>query len=234
MRALICVMICLGSTAFSQEPAVQESEEQRLLAATELLVDGLPASSEEATAALWRLCQVASQTKDSTVHWRAREIADVISRADPLNPRARFVYGYFRSREAIQTADPITLKRRLHEGRRLVADALMMGGRDPYFLLDSGLLVMSLSSKLDLVQRGLDALTLSRRSMGAAFEAMPASRKADWHAGMGKGFDMLDLPELARDHFTAAVGLAPETPSGELAKEWLKSRNIGAFEFAKR
>ncbi|MDQ2986267.1 MAG: hypothetical protein M3R13_06035 [Armatimonadota bacterium] len=204
------------------------------MAPTETLVGGLPASCEEATAALWRLCQVASQTKDSTVLWRAREIADVISQADPLNPRARFVYGYFRSREAIQTADPITLKRRLHEGRRLVADALMMGGRDPYFLLDAGLLVMSLSPKLDLVQRGLDALTLSRRSMGAAFEEMPASRRADWHAGMGKGFDALDLPELARDQFAEAVALGPGTPSGDLAKGWLKARNAGISGIEKR
>src|SRR5690606_16213318 len=118
-------------------------------------------------------------------------------------------------------ADPFTQKRRLHEGRRLVQDALSMGARDPHFLLDAGLLVMSLSPKLDLVQRGVDALVLSRRLMGSEFDSMPASRRADWNAGLGKGFAMLDLPELARNYYEQAAVLAPETPSGEAARDWL-------------
>jgi hypothetical protein len=135
------------------------------------------------------------------------------------------VYGYFRAREAIETFEPITQKRRMSEGQRIVRDALMMGARDPYFLQDAGLLVMSLSPKLNLTQRGLDALTMAKRSMGAEFESMPGERRADWYAGMGKGFELLDLIELARDHFSVAAELAPETPSGQMAREWLKARS---------
>jgi len=225
MRAIIFPLALFATLAVAQEPTALETEEQRLLASTEALVPNLPANLEEATLSLWRLCQVASQTKDSKVHWRAREIADVISASDPLNPRARFVYGYFRAREAIQTFEPVTQKRRMAEGQRIVQDALMMGARDPYFLQDAGLLVMSLSPKLNLTQRGIDALVLSKRSLGAAFDEMPPERRADWYAGMGKGLDKLDLIELARDNFTIAVELAPETQSGKLARDWLKSRS---------
>lgn len=196
-----------------------------MLAATQALLPELPLNVEEATLSLWRLCQVASQTKNSKVHWRAREIADTISATDPLNPRARFVYGYFRAREAIETFEPITQKRRMAEGQRIVQDALMMGARDPYFLQDAGLLIMSLSPKISLTQRGLDALTLAKRSMGAEFDAMPVERRADWYAGMGKGFDKLDLIELARDHFTVALELAPDSPSGQMARDWIKARS---------
>jgi hypothetical protein len=225
MRALTCLIALSASVAFAQEPTALETEEQRLLAATEALLPELPLNVEEATQSLWRLCQVASQTKNSKVHWRAREIADVISNSDPLNPRARFVYGYFRAREAIETFEPVTQKRRMAEGQRIVQDALMMGARDPYFLIDAGLLTMSLSPKLNLIQRGIDALTLAKRSMGAAFDEMPVEQRADWYAGMGKGFDKLDLIELARNHFTVALQLAPETPSGQMASEWLKARS---------
>jgi len=185
----------------------------------------LPLNLEEATQSIWRLCQVASQTKNSKVHWRAREIADVISANDPLNPRARFVYGYFRAREAIETFEPVTQKRRMAEGKKIVQDALMMGARDPNFLVDAGLLTMSLSPKLNLIQRGLDALTSAKRSMGADFDQMPVERRADWYAGMGKGLDKLDLIELARDHFTVALELAPDTASGQMARDWLKVRS---------
>lgn len=225
MRAISCLFALSASLTFAQEPTLVEAEEQRLLAATEALLPDLPVNIEEATQSLWRLCQVASQTKNSKVHWRAREIADVISANDPLNPRARFVYGYFRAREAIETFEPITHKRRMAEGQKIVQDALMMGARDPHFLHDAGLLVMSLSPKLNLIQRGLDALVLAKRSMGTDFDEMPAERRADWYAGMGKGFDRLDLVELARNHFTAALELAPDTPSGQMARDWLKARS---------
>jgi len=225
MRAIFCLFALSASLTLAQEPALLETEEQRLLVATEALLPDLPVNLEEATQSLWRLCQVASQTKKSKVHWRAREIAEVISANDPLNPRARFVYGYFRAREAIETFEPITQKRRLADGQKIVQDALMMGARDPYFLQDAGLLVMSLSPKLNLVHRGIDALVLAKRTMGASFDEMPAGRRADWYAGMGKGFDKLDLIELARNHFAVALELAPDTPSGQMARDWLKARS---------
>ena len=227
MRLVFCLVVGIACSAFAQEATPEVSEEARLLEAAEKLVPGLPTSSDEATAAIWHLCQVASQTKDSKIHWKARTVAGKISDADPLNPRARFVYGYFRAREALSTVDPFTQKRRLHEGRRTVQDALSMGARDAHFLLDAGLLIMSLSSKVDLVQRGIDALTLSKRLLGAEFDSLTASRRADWNAGLGKGFAMLDLPELARNHYAEAAALAPQTPSGEAAREWLSARKLG-------
>ena len=226
MRVLVAVFSLVCCLSFAQT-APEQTEEERLLATAEQIAADLPMSVDAATAAIWKLCQVASQTRDSKIHWRARAVAEKVSNAEPLNPRARFVYGYFRAREAIETFEPLTQKRREHDGRRLVQDALMMGARDPHFLLDAGLLTLSLSPKLSLVQRGVDSLVLSRRLLGDSFEEMDAARKADWHAGMAKGFHLLNLQELARDHYVAALALAPETPSGEAAREWLKARNLG-------
>ena len=226
MRFFIGVLALVHCLGFAQQSA-EQSEEERLLATAEQLASALPMNTDEATAAVWRLCQVASQTKDSRIHWKARGIAERISNADPLNPRARFAYGYFRSREAIETFEPITQKRRLQDGRRLVQDALMMGARDAHFLLDAGLLTLSLSPKMNLVQRGVDALVRSRRLLGDNFDTLDAARRADWNAGLGKGFDLLDLPELARNHYMEASTLAPQTSSGEAAREWLKARSLG-------
>lgn len=226
MRLLIGVLSLVYVLGSAQQTP-EQTEEERLLATAEQMTAELPMNVEVATASIWKLCQVASQTKDSKIHWRARAVAEKISNAEPLNPRARFVYGFFRAREAIETFEPLTQKRREQDGRRLVQDALMMGARDAHFLLDAGLLTLSLSPKLNLVQRGVDSLVLAQRLMGDGFEAMDAIRRADWHAGMAKGFHLLDLPELARNHYVEAVTLAPETASGEAAREWLKARNLG-------
>src|SRR5687768_2858767 len=116
MRLIIVVLSLAYCLGYGQQTPVQ-SEEESLLATAEQLASNLPTSVEESTAAVWKLCQVASQTKDSKIHWRARAIAEKISNADPLNPRARFVYGYFRAREAFETFEPLTQKRREHDGR---------------------------------------------------------------------------------------------------------------------
>jgi hypothetical protein len=222
MRYLIGICALVYCAGFAQE-----MDEERLLSTAEELSAALPASVEEATAAIWQLCQVASQTKDSKIHWKARLVANKISDAQPFNPRARFAYGYFRTREALDTFEPLTQRQRWQDGRAILQDALMMGARDAHFLLDAGLLTMSLSPKLNLVPRGVDALARSRRLLGESFSELSASRRADWHAGMGKGFDILDLQEMARNHFTEAVTLAPSTASGEMARDWLKARNLG-------
>ena len=223
IRTFCLSLLLVYAAAFAQVTAAEENE-NRLLETVQSLADKLPESNNEAAAAVWRLCQIASQTKDSQIHWRARIIAEKISAANPLNPRTRFVYGYFRAREAIETAEPITQKRRLHEGRRVLEDAIIMGSRDGHFLLDAGLLVLSLSKKIDMVQRGLDALAMSRRTLAAEFDALPATRRADWNAGMGKGLALLDVPEMARDYYEQAKLLAPESPSGEMAIAWLRAR----------
>jgi hypothetical protein len=219
VRAFAFSLLFVIATAKAQIPIEQPSEAD-LLAAVEAIEPG----DDAAAAGIWKLCQTASQTKKSQIHWRARIVAEKIAKLSPLSPRAQFAYGFFRAKEGIETADPLTQQRRLHEGRRLIQDAVTMGSRDGGFLLDAGLLILSLSPKIDMIQRGLDALAKSRRQLGDEFDAMPAGRRADWHAGMGKGLSELDLPEMARNYFEEAKRLAPESPSGEMAIAWLKAR----------
>lgn len=127
----------------------------------------------------------------------------------------------------MNTFDPLTQRRRQSEGKKILDDALMMGARDGRFLHDAGMVLLSMSTRAGMAANAVDALSLSRTTLGAEFDTLADDRKADWFAGMGKGLAELGLSELARQHFTQAAALAPQTHSGEMAREWLKANYGG-------
>ncbi|MCH8275112.1 MAG: hypothetical protein IH851_10015 [Armatimonadetes bacterium] len=165
---------------------------------------------------------------DGDAHKVGKKPAERLRSEKDLNFRARFAYGYFRYREAYDTRDPITRKRRLDEGRRQMTEAVPMGRRNADFLFDAGLIFSGLRRDVDLYRSALNTLTLAKRMFEEKFGELSKPRQADWYAAMANAFDMSGLDELARDHYQQAYDLAPDSLSGRKALVWLRSHGGGA------
>jgi hypothetical protein len=181
-----------------------------------------PQQHEERVRLLWTL-MMRSVQGDPNAHKIGKPHAERLKEEDPMDYYARFAYGYFRYRETWDTADPVTRTRRLQEGRKNMLEATQMGGRNPGFLLDAGLVMSNLRTEAELFKTALNTLTLARRTFGDAFQELPPERQADWFAAMAQAFLKLDLHELARDHYQKAYELAPDSPSGRKAHAWLRT-----------
>jgi hypothetical protein len=176
----------------------------------------------ERTRLVWTLCLRSAQG-DPAAHKVARPIAERLRDEDPLSPPAKFAWGFCKAKETEDTIDPFSRVKRMNFGRTAMHDALTMGSRDPAFLIDAAMMLMSTGTEVGMCNDAMNALTVARRLYGDAFAALPKQRQADWYAAMAKGFDVLSLQELARDHFKSAATIAPETPSGRLATTWLRA-----------
>lgn len=175
--------------------------------------------NQERVRLLWIL-MMRSVQGDANAHKIGKPHAERLRSEEPMNPYARFAYGYFRYRETWDINDPVTRTRRLQEGRRQMLEAAQMGARDANFLLDAGLVMSNLRPEADLFRDALNLLTLARRTMGGAFSQLPKERQADWFCAMAQAFLRLGLHELARDHYQGAYEIAPDSPSGRKAHAW--------------
>lgn len=217
----LAALLFLTSVCLAQEN-IDLMSNQQIADRVNTLAKGPGDTGAEQMRLVWILLQRSGQG-DKTAHKIGRPLADKLREAQPMNPRAKFAYGYFRVKEGLDTGEPVTRKRRLDDGRRPMGESLTMGSRDPDFLTDAGILLAGLPTDVNFYKQAINSLVLAKKLYGEKFNLLSKERQADWNAAIASGFDTLDLTELAREHFLAAVSLAPDTPSGRKAAAWLRS-----------
>lgn len=222
MRLTLLFVIIAATAAVLAQQDVDLMSNAQLAQRVETLSKQGKDTYAEQVRLTWILAMRSGQS-DGNAHKVGKPIAERLRDEDPLNPRAKFAYGFFRVREAFDTVDPVTRKRRLDEGRRPMSESLIMGARDPDFLTDAGILLVNLRTEVNLYKQGINALALAKRMWGEAFTTLAPERQADWHAAMAAGLLILDLDEIARDHYAAAVAASADSPSGRKAIAWLRA-----------
>lgn len=160
---------------------------------------------------------------DPEAHKHGKPAAERLAGSNELNPRARFAYGFLRYKEAFDTRDPVTRKRRIDEGRRAMTESLPMGARDGDFCFDAGFVLAGLPADANLYREAANTLAIARRLFGDKFAALEAPRRADWEVAMAAALEKAGIIELAREHYQAAYSVAPDSPSGRMAQIWLRT-----------
>lgn len=221
MKAVVLIFTALFSTAFSQTPDIKSNPQ--IMSEIETLSRSEKETKSERTKLLWVLVMRSAQG-DSTIHKQGRAIAENMEKEKGFDPRVKFARGYFRLKEGLDTFEPITRKRRIDEGRRIIGESLSLGGRDADFQLDAGIALVGLPLDVKLCAEGINALALSKRAFGEKFNDLPKDRQADWWVATAAGLDAFRIEEMARDYYKTAVSLAPESVSGRKAAAWLRSR----------
>jgi hypothetical protein len=226
MKVCFClsVLLILGTAVNAQTSLSQMTTNQDI--ATQIYdLSKREGTYDEQISLLWLLVNRAS-AGDSGAHRLGRPISQRLKEENPLDPRANFAFGYFRIAEAFDTLNVFTRKVRIDEGRKNLYESLTMGARDGDFLMDAGMALIALPRDVNLYRTALNTLFQAKRSLGEAFEALPAQQVAHWHVSVARGFELMGLDELARDSYSAAAKLAPDSEAGRKAIVWLRSNGI--------